>query len=76
MRSDIDVPVRADDAPGTAAATHPALVLPPAQLAGRIQHTLIGQAITDRQVREHVAQTLEHGFDAAIVPPSLGRGGA
>jgi deoxyribose-phosphate aldolase len=48
---------------------HPALVLPAAQLAGRIQHTLIGQAITDRQIREHVAQTLEHGFDAAIVPP-------
>ncbi|HEY7812767.1 MAG TPA: hypothetical protein VIC62_05980, partial [Nakamurella sp.] len=52
-----------------AGATHPALVLPPAQLAGRIQHTLIGQAITDRQVRDHVAETLEHGFDAAIVPP-------
>ncbi|HOZ57894.1 MAG TPA: hypothetical protein PKY70_06895, partial [Nakamurella multipartita] len=52
-----------------AGATHPALVLPPAQLAGRIQHTLIGQAITDRQIREHVAQTVEHGFDAAIVPP-------
>ena len=52
-----------------AGATHPALVLPPAQLAGRIQHTLIGQAITDRQIRDHVAETLEHGFDAAIVPP-------
>lgn len=52
-----------------AGATHPALVLPPEQLAGRIQHTLIGQAITDRQIRDHVAETLEHGFDAAIVPP-------
>ncbi|WP_420120707.1 deoxyribose-phosphate aldolase [Nakamurella sp.] len=60
-----DVLAPADEA----TATHPALVLPPAQLAGRIQHTLIGQAITDRQVREHVTQTLEHGFDAAIVPP-------
>ena len=49
---------------------HPALVLPPAQLAGRIQHTLIGQAITEREVREHVLETMTHGFDAAIVPPS------
>ncbi len=49
---------------------HPALVLPPAQLAGRIQHTLVGQAITEREVREHVVETLTHGFDAAIVPPS------
>ena len=49
---------------------HPALVLPPAQLAGRIQHTLVGQAITEREVREHVRETLTHGFDAAIVPPS------
>ncbi len=51
------------------AGTHPALVLPAAQLAGRIQHTLLGQAVTDRQVREHVAETVDHGFDAAIVPP-------
>ena len=49
---------------------HPALVLPPAQLAGRIQHTLVGQAITEREVRNHVRETLTHGFDAAIVPPS------
>lgn len=49
---------------------HPALVLPRAQLAGRIQHTLIGQAITEREVREHVVETLTNGFDAAIVPPS------
>ena len=48
---------------------HPALVLPREQLAGRIQHTLIGQAITERQVRHHVQETLEHGFDAAVVPP-------
>jgi deoxyribose-phosphate aldolase len=48
---------------------HPAKQLPREQLSGRIQHTLIGQAITERQVREHVQETLEHGFDAAIVPP-------
>ena len=44
-------------------------MLPREKLAGRIQHTLIGQAITERKVREHVPETLEHGFDAAIVPP-------
>jgi deoxyribose-phosphate aldolase len=48
---------------------HPAQLLPPEQLSGRIQHTLIGHAITERQVRAHVRETLEHGFDAAIVPP-------
>ena len=48
---------------------HPALVLPREQLSGRIQHTLIGQAITERQVRAHVQEALQHGFDAAIVPP-------
>lgn len=48
---------------------HPAEVLPREQLSGRIQHTLIGHAITERQVRAHVQETLEHGFDAAIVPP-------
>ncbi|MTD15814.1 deoxyribose-phosphate aldolase [Nakamurella sp. YIM 132087] len=45
-------------------------MLPPAQLAGRIQHALIGEAITEKQVRTHVAETLEHGFDAAFVPAS------
>jgi len=48
---------------------HPALLLPRKRLSGRIQHTLIGQAITERQVRMHVQEALEHGFDAAIVPP-------
>ncbi len=48
---------------------HPGAVLPREQLAGRIQHTLIGQAITERQVRQHVRETLTHGFDAAVVPP-------
>src|SRR4051812_30592242 len=56
------------DAPG--AQPHPALVLPPAQLAGRIQHALLGQGITERQVRDHVQETLRYGFDAAIVPAS------
>ena len=45
------------------------MVLPREQLSGRIQHTLIGHAITERQVRAHVQEALEHGFDAAIVPP-------
>lgn len=46
-----------------------ARVLPREQLAGRIQHTLIGQAITENQVRAHVREVVEHGFDAAYVPP-------
>ena len=49
---------------------HPAAVLPAAQLAGRIQHALVGQAITERQVRQHVQESLTHGFDAAFVPPA------
>lgn len=49
---------------------HPALTLPPRQLAGRLQHTLIGQAITEREVRVHVQECMEYGFDAAIVPPT------
>lgn len=62
-----------DDRPSTGRAVpapHPASVLPAAQLAGRIQHTLVGQAITERQVREHVRESVENGFDAAVVPPS------
>ncbi|MGI8417684.1 MAG: deoxyribose-phosphate aldolase [Nakamurella sp.] len=47
---------------------HPALTLPAEQLAGRIQHTLIGQAITENEVRAHVKECVEYGFDAAIVP--------
>jgi len=49
---------------------HPALVLPPDQLAGRIQHALVGQAITERQVRSHVVEAVEFRFDAAFVPPA------
>ncbi len=49
---------------------HPAEVLPRAQLAGRIQHALVGQAITDRQVEQHVQEAQEFGFDAAFVPPA------
>ena len=60
--SEDDVDLELGDVP-------PALVLPREQLAGRIQHTLIGQAITERQVRHHVQETLEYGFDAAVVPP-------
>ncbi|GAA2016002.1 deoxyribose-phosphate aldolase [Nakamurella flavida] len=47
---------------------HPALTLPREQLAGRIQHTLVGQGITERAVRLHIQETLTHGFDAAVVP--------
>ncbi len=47
---------------------HPALVLPPAQLAGRIQHALIGEAITETRVREHVQEVFRYSFDAAVVP--------
>jgi deoxyribose-phosphate aldolase len=54
----------------SAEALHPALTLPAEQLAGRIQHTLIGQAITERAVRDHVREAAEYGFDSAIVPPS------
>ena len=49
---------------------HPAEVMPRAQLAGRIQHALVGQAITERQILHHVQETLEFGFDAAFVPPA------
>lgn len=50
--------------------THPAASLATEQLAGRIQHTLIGQAITEADVRAHAQECLEYGFDAAIVPPT------
>ncbi len=46
-----------------------ARLLPREQLAGRIQHTLIGQAITENRVRQHVREVAEYGFDAAYVPP-------
>lgn len=49
---------------------HPALTMPREQLAGRIQHTLVGQGVTERAVREHVRETVEYGFDAAVVPAS------
>src|SRR6478609_1727525 len=58
-----------DDDDPTDGEPHAALLLPREQLSGRIQHTLIGQAITERQVRAHVQEALQHGFDAAIVPP-------
>jgi deoxyribose-phosphate aldolase len=43
--------------------------LPAAQLAGRLQHTLIGHGITDRDVRDHVREAGQYGFDAVVVPP-------
>ncbi|WP_353649082.1 deoxyribose-phosphate aldolase [Nakamurella sp. A5-74] len=49
---------------------HPAATIPAAQLAGRLQHTLIGQAITEAEVRTHAQECLEFGFDAAVVPPT------
>lgn len=52
------------------AGEHPATTLPARQLAGRLQHTLIGQAITEREVRLHAQECLEYGFDAAVVPPT------
>ncbi len=58
-----------EDTPTSEWGDHPGAALPREQLAGRIQHTLIGQAITERQVRQHVQQALTHGFDAAVVPP-------
>jgi deoxyribose-phosphate aldolase len=36
-------------------------------LARYIQHTLIGVGITRSQIERHVAECLEHGFDAAMV---------
>lgn len=53
-----------------AAGEHPATTLPARQLAGRLQHTLIGQAITEREVRLHAQECMAYGFDAAVVPPT------
>jgi deoxyribose-phosphate aldolase len=49
---------------------HPALRLPAAQLAGRIQDTLIGQGVTAQAVEAAVSSALELGFHALIVPGS------
>ncbi len=45
-----------------------AALLAPAQLAPYIQHTLIRADATEQQVRAHVEECLEYGFDAAMVP--------
>jgi deoxyribose-phosphate aldolase len=49
---------------------HPALRLPAAELAGRIQNTLIGQGVTAQAVRASVASALDLGFQGLIVPGS------
>lgn len=46
----------------------PLAPIPAGQLAGRLQHTLIGQAITEDQVRVHIDECVQYGFDAAVVP--------
>jgi deoxyribose-phosphate aldolase len=51
-------------------ADHPALRLPAAELAGRIQNTLIGQGVTAQAVQASVASALELGFHGLIVPGS------
>lgn len=39
-----------------------------AELAGHIQNTLVGQAVTAAQVADHVASAIEFGFNAVTVP--------
>lgn len=46
----------------------PAYRLTPAELAARIQHTLVGQAITESVVRRHVDDAVALGFNAVVVP--------
>jgi deoxyribose-phosphate aldolase len=41
-----------------------------AQLARRIQHTLISNVLTEALWERHVAECLEYGFHAAMVPPA------
>jgi deoxyribose-phosphate aldolase len=47
-----------------------ARTLPAEQLAGRIQHALLGQGVTERAVRDHVQDAVRYGFDAAVVSPA------
>jgi len=37
-------------------------------LAGRIQHTIISNSLTETRWRQHVAECVEHKFNAAMVP--------
>ena len=46
----------------------PAYSLTPAELAPRIQHMLVGQAITESVVRRHVDDAVTLGFNAVVVP--------
>lgn len=39
-------------------------------LAGRIQHTIISNALTEQGWRQHVAECLQYRFHAAMVPPA------
>lgn len=47
---------------------HPAFRLAPAELAGVIQHMLVGPAITESVVRTHVDDAVTLGFHAVVVP--------
>jgi deoxyribose-phosphate aldolase len=40
------------------------------RLAGRIQHTLISNVLTDALWRAHIAETLKYNFHAAMIPPA------
>lgn len=53
----------------SAVAAEPGRMAGPAEgLAGRIQNTLVGQAVTAPQVEAHVASAVRFGFDAITVP--------
>ena len=39
-------------------------------LAGRIQHTIISNALTEERWRQHIAECLQYKFHAAMVPPA------
>ena len=46
------------------------LELTPAELAPFVQHTLIDVGITKEQMVAHLRETVEHGFNAAMIPAS------
>lgn len=41
-----------------------------ADLAGRIQHTIISNVLTEERWRQHVSECLQYRFHAAMVPPA------
>ncbi len=49
----------------------PELITEPRQLAPYLQHTLISIGTTCEQAIKHAEETLEHGFDAAMVAGSV-----